>query len=130
MQSIENLANLVRKGGYLWIACPASNYAHGSPDYYFADYTPNLFANLLHTHEFEILHATLYGSERMCFFTHALRYWPTRKEYQFPLRLKISRYLFKDFFWRLLATLKSPKFDSEIRHATETVVFAKKVVQN
>lgn len=126
-QSIENLANLVRLGGYLWIACPTSNYPHGSPDYFSAGYTPKLIANLLRPHGFEILHASQYGSERMYFFTHALRYWPTRAEYQFPLRVEISRYLFRDLFWRMLAIFKSSKFDSELHHATETVVFAKKI---
>lgn len=125
-QSIQNLANLVSSGGYIWIACPTSNYSHGSPEYYSAGYTPSLIVNLLEPHGFKIIHAQNYGSERMYFFTHALRYWPTEIEYKFPLRFKISRYFFRDFIYRTLAVFKSPKFDSESHHATETVVFARK----
>ena len=68
-QAIENLAKLVRKGGYLWIACPASNYAHGSPEYFSAGYTPELITNLLAPLDFEIILAEKYRSKRMHFYT-------------------------------------------------------------
>jgi SAM-dependent methyltransferase len=125
-QAIENLAKLVREGGFLWIACPASNYAHGSPEYFSAGYTPELITNLLPLEDFEVIFAEKYGSERMYFYTHTLQRWPTQREYKFPLRFKFSRYFFRDFFWRIIALFKSPKFDSELHHATETVVFARK----
>ncbi len=125
-QAIENLAKLVRQGGFLWIACPASNYAHGSPEYFSAGYTPELITNLLPLGDFEVIFAEKYGSERMYFYTHTLQRWPTQREYKFPLRFKFSRYFFRDFFWRIIALFKSPKFDSELHHATETVVFARK----
>ncbi len=125
-QAIENLAKLVRQGGFLWIACPASNYAHGSPEYFSAGYTPELITNLLPLEDFEVIFAEKYGSERMYFYTHTLQRWPTQQEYKFPLRFKFSRYFFRDFFWRIIALFKSPKFDSELHHATETVVFARK----
>lgn len=125
-QAIENLAKLVRQGGFLWIACPASNYAHGSPEYFSAGYTPELITNLLPLEDFEVIFAEKYGSERMYFYTHTLQRWPTQREYKFPLRFKFSRYFFRDFFWRIIALFKSPKFDSELHHATETVVFARK----
>ena len=67
--AIENLAKLVRKGGYLWIACPASNYAHGSPEYFSAGYTPELITNLLAPLDFEIILAEKYRSKRMHFYT-------------------------------------------------------------
>jgi SAM-dependent methyltransferase len=126
-QAIENLAKLVRKGGYLWIACPASNYAHGSPEYFSAGYTPELITNLLPPEDFEFILAEKYGSERMYFYTHTLQRWPTQSEYYFPLRFRFSRYFFRDLFWRIIALFKSPKFDSELHHATETVVFARKL---
>ena len=125
-QAIENLAKLVRKGGYLWIACPASNYAHGSPEYFSAGYTPELITNLLPPEVFEIILAEKYGSKRMYFYTHTLQRWPTQREYNFPLRFKFSRYFFRDLFWRIIALFKSPEFNSELHHATETVVFVRK----
>ena len=126
-QSIENLGHLVSLGGFIWIACPTSNYPHGSPDYFSAGYTPELIVNLLKPQGFRIILAEKYGSERMYFFTHALRYWPTKAEYYFPLRFRISRYFFRDLFWRMTAMSKSAKFDSLLHHATETVVFAQKI---
>ncbi|TSA48151.1 MAG: class I SAM-dependent methyltransferase [Actinomycetales bacterium] len=37
-QAITNLVSLTNPGGYNWIAYPASNFAHGSPDYFSAGY--------------------------------------------------------------------------------------------
>ncbi len=54
-QAIQNLAKLVRQGGLLWIACPASNYAHGSPKYFSAGYTPGLITNPLPLEDFEVI---------------------------------------------------------------------------
>lgn len=126
-QAIHNLAQLVAVGGYLWIACPASNYPHGSPEYFSAGYVPELITRLLNPLGFEIIFAEKYGSPRMYFFTHALQYWPTQREYLFPLRFKISRYFFHDLLNRLVAMAKSPKFGSELHYATETIVFARKL---
>lgn len=127
-QAIVNLSELTLPGGYLWIACPASNYPHGSPHYYSAGYAPELIVNLLEPLGFNVILAQKYGSERMYFFTHTLRRWPTMQEYYFPLRFEISRYILRDLFWRIVALFKSPKFDSELHHATETVVFAQKKI--
>lgn len=125
--AIENLAKLVRKGGYIWIACPASNYAHGSPEYFSAGYTPEMIVQLLKPLGFDVKFSKTFGSERMYFFTHALRYWPTESQYRNPLRFKISRFFFRDLLWRILAISKSSRIDSELHHATESVVFAKKL---
>lgn len=90
--ALANLVNLVKPGGYLWIACPASNYAHGSPDYFSAGYSHQLITHLIKPLGVQIILAENYGSRRMYFYTHALQYWPTRREYEFPLYLKPSRY--------------------------------------
>jgi SAM-dependent methyltransferase len=124
--ALENLVNLVKPDGYLWVACPASNYAHGSPDYFSAGYSPQLITQLLESNSIEIIFAENYGSPRMYFFTHGIQYWPTRKEYEFPLFLKPSRYFFQQLFWRICAYTKSPKFNSNLHSATETIVFARK----
>lgn len=126
-QALINLASLVKVGGYLWVACPASNYAHGSPEYFSAGYTPQLITKLLEPLGFETLYAEKWGSDRMYFFTHALRYWPTEQEYRNPLRFAVSRYLLIHLFWRLCALFKSRAFTNNLHSATETVVFARKV---
>jgi len=124
--ALENLVNLVKPGGYLWVACPASNYAQGSPDYFSAGYSHQLITQLLESKGIQIILAENYGSPRMYFFTHGIQYWPTRKEYEFPLFLKPSRYFFQQLFWRACAYTKSPKFNSNLHSATETIVFARK----
>lgn len=124
--ALENLVDLVKPGGYLWIACPASNYAHGSPDYFSAGYSHQLITQLVKPTGVQIISAENYGSPRMYFYTHAIQYWPTRREYEFPLYLKPSRYFLQQLFWRICAFTKSAKFNSELHSATETIVFARK----
>lgn len=124
--ALENLVDLVKPGGYLWVACPASNYAHGSPDYFSAGYSHQLITQLIKPTGVQIILAENYGSPRMYFYTHAIQYWPTRREYEFPLYLKPSRYFLQQLFWRICAFTKSAKFNSNLHSATETIVFAHK----
>ena len=124
-QAIENLVKLTKPGGLIWIACPASNFAHGSPDYFSAGYQPDLIANLLNQHNVEILSKGTLGSRRYYFFTHALQTWPTSRQYRFPLLTGISRYYPIQIFERLAATVRSPRILDDPKFATETFVLAR-----
>jgi SAM-dependent methyltransferase len=44
-QALSNLSDLVSDDGLIWINCPASCRAHGSPDYFSAGYQPNLIVS-------------------------------------------------------------------------------------
>ena len=124
-QAIENLVKLTKPGGLIWIACPASNFAHGSPDYFSAGYQPDLIVNLLNQHNVEILTKGTLGSRRYYFFTHALQTWPTSHQYRFPLLTGISRYYPIQIFERLAATIRSSKISDDAKFATETFVLAR-----
>ena len=62
LEHVWNLENafaclnaLTKPAGYLWLACPASNMPHGSPDYYSAGYTCNFLANNLELRNYAIV---------------------------------------------------------------------------
>ena len=40
--AFECFTFLLRQSGYLWVACPFSNFLHGSPAFYSAGYSPDL----------------------------------------------------------------------------------------
>lgn len=125
--AIQNLVNLTNDDGYIWIACPASNYAHGSPDFYSAGYQPELICKLLELRGVQVIHKELLGSKRNYFMTHAIQIWPSRYEHQFPLAAGFSRYFLNQIFGRFFAIFKSPIVQSTSKYATETFVLARKL---
>lgn len=135
--AIHIMSEMTRGKGYIWIACPASNRSHGSPDYYSAGYQPELIANLAAPMGLQVICKGLIGSKRGYFFTHALRVWPTLQEHQRP----ITRYLFsrsqggltikflrfvRDFPGRFYSLFQSPRISSDMEYATEMYIFLKK----
>ena len=63
-QGLETLAQLATNNGLIWVACPASNYAHGSPSYFSAGYQPELISNLLEKQGIKIFSKGCLGSKR------------------------------------------------------------------
>lgn len=135
---IANLAGLVRPGGLLWIGCPASNFAHGSPDYYSAGYAPELLARLVAEASMEVIASRCLGSRRAYLWTHAFHHWPTEKELRHPVREPLRNALRSEGpLWkraaRGLAALKSTALlfadahtTNEIEWATETWLLARR----
>jgi SAM-dependent methyltransferase len=126
-QALSNLVALTKPGGLLWVACPASNYAHGSPDYFSAGYQPSLIEKLLENEGKEIISSGLLGTKRYYFMTHAIQIWGSKKEHTSPLTSGFSRYFFLQIFERLFAYLRSSKIISSPKYATETYVLGKKL---
>ena len=126
-QALKNLVSLAKPNGLIWIACPASNYAHGSPDYFSSGYQPSLIEKLLEKESVEILGSGLIGSQRYYFMTHALQVWGTKNEHKSPLTSGFSRYFFSQIFGRLFCYLKSTKIVGDPKYATETYVLARKI---
>ncbi len=133
-QALMTLRNLVRPGGYIWINCPASNMAHGSPEYYSAGYTPDLLIKMNENLDVTCLRAGTLGSKRLYFFTHALKYWPSAFELRHPilsfrpLRSYGRKVISKSFIallGRIYATSFSNKISTEIDCATETYYLGK-----
>jgi SAM-dependent methyltransferase len=126
-QALKNLVALAKPNGFIWIACPASNYAHGSPDYFSSGYQPGLIEKLLEKECVEILRSGLLGSKRYYFMTHALQVWGTKNEHKSPLTSGFSRYFFSQILGRLFSYLKSTKVVVHPKYATETYVLARKM---
>jgi hypothetical protein len=80
------LSRLAGKSGYLWINCPASNMAHGSPAYYSAGYSPEYLQKNLEALGHQVIVAECVGSKRNYFFTHILRHWASERDHHDPIR--------------------------------------------
>jgi SAM-dependent methyltransferase len=133
-QVFQWFASLVKKDGYLWVNCPASNIAHGSPEYYSAGYTPEYISNNLKLRNFEIEMEIAFGSKRYYFMTHILKFWPTQHEHDHPVSkynfqpgtlLGIARKFLLDLPGRVLSLFFSNKIEQGIDTATESIVLAK-----
>ena len=124
--AFKNLTNLVKETGLIWIGCPASNYAHGSPHYYSAGFSPKFVTGHLESLGFRILLEEAIGSKRYYFLTHGLHVWASHKMHNFPMLFGLSRFYPKEVLFRLVATFINPKVKSNIKWATETIVLAQK----
>jgi hypothetical protein len=133
-----NLAKLMKETSLLWLACPASNRSHGSPDYYSAGYQPELIINLAKELSLEPVTYGKVGSKRNYFFTHALRVWPTSDELKHPItrynfarlphnsKLNLFRFL-RDIPGRIYSCFIDNTVSGEVEYATETYVLLKKI---
>jgi len=136
--NLDNAFNELRAflnlGGYLWLNCPASNMAHGSPHYYSAGYAAEYLVKNLEHRGFEIEISRNIGSKRYYFSTHILRQWLTEAEIQSPIFkynfqpgsfLGISRKYLRELPGRILSLVYSNLVTTDIDYATEAVVLAK-----
>ena len=131
--AIQNLASLVKNGGYIWLNTPASNLKHGSPHYFSAGYQSEIFERLFEILGFKCISRGEIGTKRLYCMTHEQQYWPSHKilvnpflrgiesrPYLFPL--KFLRFLIRNcraFFW-------SNKLETSSQWSTETYYFAVK----
>ena len=123
--AFSNLRNITKQNGLLWINCPTSNYAHGSPNYYSAGYTPEMISKNLEKIGFIILEQASFGSQRLYFLTHALQIWPSRLELNYPVFFGISRYWLKQLPLRLYSSLLSNEQNSDLKSGTESIVLGR-----
>jgi hypothetical protein len=129
----DQLISLVSNHGYLWINCPASNRAHGSPEYFSAGYSPEYLVKNLEIRGQRVLKSGTVGSKRQYFMTHILRSWPTDREHAHPVfgykfqpgtPQGIAWKLVRELPGRLLATLFSKSITCTIDYATESYVIS------
>jgi SAM-dependent methyltransferase len=123
---LQNLVNLSKPAGLIWINCPFSNHSRGSPEYYSAGYLTDIILKLTQNLGVTSLFSSQIGSWRQYFFTHTIQKWPIEREYRYPLIIPVSRFFFSQLFWRLLAICKSSKITNNERSATETIVLLQK----
>jgi len=136
-EALQNLNKLLVQDGLLWLACPASNRAHGSPEFFSAGYQPEMLSQLAAVYGFNTLKMGRIGSERCYFMTHGLSVWPSEKEHKNPVlfyefarlpgpRWKNALRFFRDLLGRVLAVTKSSQINDDIRYATETYLLLQK----
>lgn len=84
--AFENFRLLLKGNALIWLNCPTSCHPHGSPYFYSAGYTAEYLSLNLGALGFSEIYATTYGSRRWVLFEHTFRRWPSRVEFENPLR--------------------------------------------
>jgi SAM-dependent methyltransferase len=124
-----NLAALVRPGGWIWMACPASNRVHSSPAYYSAGFSPAYLALNLKRSGFDVREMGQIGSERLYFLTHIIGNWPSGLQYRRPFKHVLSTFSLRSIgllVRQLPILLMEYRFSVEERWATEAWAFAQR----
>jgi hypothetical protein len=133
-QTFKNLVNLVRPNGLIWLNCPTSNIAHGSPEYYSAGYTPEYLEKNMAKHSITSIASGVIGSKRYYRSTHVFRLWATTVEHKHPLLgYRFSKPITKgkilEFCKRIPGRIVMMAWDgtvtSDIDYATETFYLGK-----
>lgn len=128
------LTSMPKKGGYLWVNCPASNLVHGSPDYYSAGMTSNYLVKNLETRSVQTIVSSQLGNKRYYMATHFARYWQTPKENKHPILgynfqtetlLGVAKKFILDLPSRIILIFMSRDHDSKHEYSTEAYVGAR-----
>lgn len=131
----DNIAKLSHSGSYVWINCPASNFAHGSPEYYSAGFTSSYLSNNLKKRNFKIIDEGQIGSERYYKVLHLTHQWISEELHAkllfgSPVPGKRLRSKIRSLVIRLLShlplVLTNSKPTQNLKYATESWVLAVK----
>ena len=133
--AFRNITKLsLKKDGYVWINCPASNMPHGSPNYYAAGYSKELIQEYLLRNNQKIIESGYFGSKRYIFFTHSLHFWATKREHSHPIigyefkpgsiLGKLNKYR-KEILWRFISLFFSKKIRKSLDYASEVYVYSR-----
>lgn len=128
-----SLASLVRPGGLLWVACPASNFEHASPEYYSAGFSPAYLRANLQKVGFDVYAAGQIGSERLYFMTHVIGTWPSDVQYRKPIRhalFGLNRGKLGMFIRMVPVVLLGREFTANPRWATEAWALGRRQVND
>lgn len=82
----NNLAALGAPKALYWVNCPASNFEHGSPEYFSAGFTSSYIARMLQRSGLQILHHGTLASKRNYLARHHYSLWLSAEETKYPLR--------------------------------------------
>jgi SAM-dependent methyltransferase len=132
--SFKNLKNLLAPEGLLWLATPAANRAHGSPDYFSAGFTSTYLSRNLRCIELEILESGQLGSRRNFIALHLMPTWLSIKAHNIPILYAFAEYApmkrvilrIRYSHWLLILHLFSRKITDDIQVATESWVLARR----
>jgi len=84
-QAFIHFRDLLRTGGLAWIACPYSNFFHGSPHFYSTGYSPDLIIKLTEHQGMQVVRFGFVGSKRLYRSRHLLAYWLSDRQLRNPL---------------------------------------------
>lgn len=126
-----NLNSLVAQGGLVWLAAPATNHPHGSPDFYSPGFTHSYLKQNLENNKFQVISSGSIGSKRLYFAATFLARWLTVAEHQSPLiEIVKPSNVFKNIYFKnrifhlVLVKFLSPKVSLNSRFVTEAWVLA------
>ncbi len=125
--TFDNLTNLVNNGGFLWIACPASNFAHGSPNYFSAGFTSGYISRNFEERNFEIIEEGMLGSRRNYIATHLFHIWLSERLHQYPWFSLFSKLSIKHRISTIMVSIFNKKISSKAIWATESYAFLSKI---
>jgi hypothetical protein len=132
--AFANLLKLMSKDSYLWLACPASNHAHGSPSYFSAGFTYEYLSRNVERLGLANIAGGQIGTPRNYRATHVLPTWLSVRGHSFPPlyafedKSLLSRLLhsMRYFLVNILFLSIAPTITDEVRFATESWVLAQK----
>ena len=132
--AFDALFDVVAPGGILWVNAPASNRAHGSPDYFSAGFTNSYFEKNLNLVGFEVIDSGSIGTKRNYIATHLLPYWLSVNSHRFPLlyirnntgKFKNSMLFLRYFFILFRLQFTSKRIHNSGPYLTESWVVAKR----
>jgi 2-polyprenyl-3-methyl-5-hydroxy-6-metoxy-1,4-benzoquinol methylase len=126
-----NLNFLVEQGGFVWLAAPAANHPHGSPDFYSPGFTSSYLEQNLENNGFQVVSSGSIGSERLYFAATFLARWLTVSEHRSPLtqimwpsNLLKNIYDKKRIIHLIMVKFLSLKVSQESRYVTESWALA------
>jgi SAM-dependent methyltransferase len=134
-QAFQNITNLLNHKGLAWIACPASNFLHGSPDFYSSGYDPEMLKKLSSHVQLETLASGYISNKRIYYFRHLLQVWPSNDLARLPFitHFPIAGSLFHKIFWQIISlperfciSLASSKTKKDWRFQLETWALVQK----
>ena len=131
-----NLNSLLAEGGLVWLAAPATNHPHGSPDFYSPGFTHSYLKQNLENNNFQVISSGSIGSKRLYYAATFLARWLTVAEHQSPLTeiIKPSN-IVKNFYYKsrifhlMLVKFLSPKVSCDTRFVTESWALAVNLTQ-
>lgn len=117
------LKNMLKERGLLWISCPHSNMAHGSPSFYSTGYTNSFLDNHATLIGLQKIKSSSFGSKRIYHYQHVMHCWPTAREYFNPVSYFVfnhKNYFKAKMLTRIFLAISDSKFTNDELTNTET----------
>jgi SAM-dependent methyltransferase len=134
--AMKNLSHLLETNGYLWLTAPASNFRHGSPEYFSAGYSAEFFITNSEKVGLESIEAGEISAKRTYFMRHILHVWPTNYQIYFPLfsyfgvegnLFKKLAHQFSTLSFRIVLQFISKKIEINGKYGIETFGLFQKI---